>query len=87
MSLLWEIEELACLACGKSEEETDEIINDGAVDDLLLGKYDIDFEQYYDIVKDLIPFTTPVRTAITDTVCKGFVDGGRFIVKVECEDV
>jgi hypothetical protein len=44
MNLEWEIEELACLACGKSEEETDNIINSACVDDMLYEKYEVSFD-------------------------------------------
>ena len=83
MSIRWEIEELACRACGKSEEEAEEIINNGTIDELLLEKYEIDFEQYCQIVEDLIPFTPISETAIKNTLVHGFVDGNTFIVKKE----
>ena len=83
MSLHWEIEELACFALGKTEDEADEIINNGDIDSLLIDKYDIGFEQYCNIVRDLIPFTIPAKTALNEKICYGFVKDGRFIVKVE----
>lgn len=81
--LHWEIEELACKACGLSEEETDEAINNGTIDDLLYDKYEICFEQYVKIVTDLIKFTLPAEAALTDETYQGFVnlETNSFIVK------
>jgi len=83
MNLEWEIEELACLACGKSEEETDNIINSACVDDMLYEKYEVSFDQYFAIVKDLIKFTSITETALLKTKCQGFINGNEFIVKQE----
>ena len=82
----WEIEELACLACGKTEEETDKIIDDGDVDNLLNDKYEISFEQYCQIVKDLLLFTMIVKTELTNNLCRGFIKDNCFIVKEELCD-
>jgi hypothetical protein len=81
----WEIEELACKVLGKSDEEMDQIINNSEIDDLLFNKYEICFEQYCSIVKDLIPFTSIVKTELTETLCQGFVDNKNkcFIVKIK----
>lgn len=84
MSIEWDIEELACKVCGKSEEETDQIINDGSIDDLLVDKYEISFELYCQIIKDLLPFTVPVKTSFGN-VFRGFVEDGRLIVKEKAE--
>lgn len=82
MAIEWEIENLACRACGKSEEETDTVIDASGVDDLLFEKYGIDFESYCAIVKDLVPFTNPWRAALSGEAFRGFVDGHCAIVKV-----
>ncbi len=87
MSIDWEIEELAYMAMGKSEEETEEEINNGDIDDAIYEKYDISFDQYCDIVKDLLPFTPKIQTSISGNVSHAFViekDGhGRAIVKID----
>lgn len=79
----WGIEELACRACGKDEEETTEAINNSTVENLVYEKYEISLETYKEIVNDLIPFTPVMQTAIGNTVCHGFADGNNIIVKVE----
>lgn len=82
MSLHWEIEELALRACGKTEQETENFINESNdIEDLLYEKYEVSFEQYCKIVEDLIPFTPVMETAVTNTKVQGFVDGNTFIVK------
>jgi hypothetical protein len=79
----WEVEELACYICGKSEDEIDEIINDGSINEILYEKYEIDFEQFYKIVDDLIKFTLPIKTELANIKVRGFVKDDNFIVKEE----
>jgi hypothetical protein len=57
MSIEWGIEELAYRAGGKTEDETEAAINDGDIDEFIYEKYEIDFDTYFKIVQDLIPFT------------------------------
>lgn len=70
----YEIEELACLVCGKSEEETNEIISNYDVDNMIYNKYDIDIDTYINIVQDLLPFTSPVETALTKEKYHAFIN-------------
>lgn len=65
MSLEWDIEELAGYVLGESEERIDELINDGEIHELLAKKYGVDFDTYYEIVKDLLPFTPKVQAGIS----------------------
>lgn len=81
----WEIDELICKVCGKSDEETNRIIDNGEIDDLIYEKYGIEAQTYYDIVKDLLPFTLPVKMALGG-LARGFVDGKFFIVKQEIKE-
>lgn len=74
MSMDWDIEELAYRAMGKTEEETDKAINEGDIDEALHEKYEISFEQYSKIVKDLLPFTPLVQAGISGTLFHAFVD-------------
>ena len=74
MSIDWDIEELAYRAMGKSEEETEQAINDGDIDDVLFEKYEVSFEQYSQIVKDLLTFTPQVQAGISGEVFHAFVD-------------
>ena len=82
---LEEIEELVCIVCGKNEDEIEDIINSDGVDDLLYQKYEISFEQYYNIVKDLIDFTPVIQTELTKSFYRGFVNNDRFIVKKQVD--
>jgi len=86
MSLAWEVEELACVVCGKSEEETEQVLNDSLVDDILYEKYEIDFETYYEIVKDLLPLTPVITTALTETRYHAFVFDNRMVARMMADD-
>lgn len=82
--MLDDIEELAYRAMGKTEDETEQLINDNNdVNNELHARYEVNFEQYCKIVKDLLKFTPLVRTALTDTLVHAFVDekASRTIVK------
>ena len=81
MSIEWDIEELACIACGKDEFEAERIINDSETDDMLDERYSIDFETYCAIVKDLLPLTPTVTTAIRGKRVNAFVRGNVCIVQ------
>ena len=85
MSIEWDIEELAYRAMGKTEEEAEKAINDGDIDEAIFEKYEISFEQYSQIVKDLLPFTPHIQGGITGNLFHAFVDvkQQRAIVKVE----
>ena len=87
MSMDWDIEELAYRAMGKTEEEAEKAVNDGDIDEALYEKYEISFEQYRDIVKDLLPFTPQIKAAISGTLFHAFVDvkQSRAIVKIDAE--
>ncbi|MDP2901936.1 MAG: hypothetical protein Q8N96_02340 [Methylovulum sp.] len=84
MSIEWEIEELACAACCKSEEEAGQAINDGTTDEILYERYGVDFETYTKIVKDLLPFTPIVQSALAQKNYHAFVADNRMIVRQEC---
>ena len=83
MSLDWDIEELAGYAMGKTEDGVEKMINDSTVDDELFDKYEIDFETYVKIVKDLLPLTPQVKAGISGDIYNAFVDtkNMRMIVK------
>lgn len=85
MSIEWGIEELAGLAMGKTEDETEQMINDSTVDDELYERYEIDFETYVAIVKDLLPHTPVVEAALSGTKFNAFVtkENNRMIVRKE----
>ena len=81
----WDIEELAYKAMGKTSEEAEKEVNDGDIYDAIYDKYGIDFETYCEIVKDLLPFTKIIKTAITGDKFYAFVDNkeARAIVKID----
>ena len=85
MSIEWDIEELAYRAMGKTEEEAEKAVNDGDIDEAIFEKYEISFEQYSKIVKDLLPFTPQIQGGITGELFHAFVDvkQKRAIVKLE----
>jgi len=87
MCIEWEIEELAYMAMGKTEDETEDAINNGDIDDAIFEKYNISFEQYCDIIKDIMPFTPKVQAGISGKLFHAFVvennGAGRAIVKQE----
>jgi len=83
MSIEWEIEELACVVCGKTEEETEQIVNDSVADDMLNEKYGVDLETYCAIVKDLLRYTPTVKSAFLGKDYHAFVKKDYMIVKQE----
>ncbi|WP_095210355.1 hypothetical protein [Endozoicomonas ascidiicola] len=84
MSMHWDIEELAYRAMGKTEKEAEKAINAGDIDEALYEKYEISFDQYSQIVKDLLPFTPQIKGGLTGNLFHAFVDvkQERAIVKV-----
>lgn len=85
MSIDWDIEELAYRVMGKSEDETETAINTGDIDDAIFEKYEINFDQYCKIVKDLLPFTPQIKAGISGDIFHAFVDtkACRAIVKLD----
>lgn len=81
----WDIEELAYRAMGKTNEETESEINDGDIEQAVFDKYEIGFDTYCAIVKDLLPFTKKLKGALTGGCFYAFVDNDehRAIVKLE----
>ncbi len=73
----YDIEELAYRAMGKTEEETDALIDNGDIDDAVYEKYDCSFDTYCQIVTDLIRFTPIVVSPLTGTEFHAFVDAGQ----------
>lgn len=79
----WDIEELFYRTTGKDSDQTDEAINNGDIDDAVFEKYEISFDTYCSIVKDLLPFTPKVQSGLTNQTFNAFVDHdeNRAIVK------
>ena len=62
MGRVWDIEELALRAMGKTCEEKDEFINDGGdINDELMNAYGIGIDAYVKIIEDLFPFVPPIE--------------------------
>lgn len=86
-----EIEELACLAMGKTETEADFLMRkpdaDG-VDGAVYDAYGVDFEAYADIVLDLLKFTPLIQGPLTGKQYHAFVDikTSRAIIKLEIQN-
>ena len=83
MNIALDFDELACLVCGKTEDEADDIINNDGVDDLLFNKYEISQDQFCEIVTDLLKFTPLVQAGLSGKVYHAFVTDNRMIVKVK----
>ena len=82
---IWDIEELAYRAMGKTKKETDEAISDGGIEDAVYEKYECSFDTYCTIIRDVINFTPLVESTITNNKYHAFVDEQQYaIVKVAC---
>jgi len=84
MSVEWDIEELAYRTMGCGEEEAEDKINEGDIDEELYSQYGVDFCVYCEIVKDLLPFTPKIQ-GVFGNHFHAFVDNEkqRAIVKQE----
>lgn len=79
----FEIEELVGYALEMSEDDTEKMLNDSTVDDILYDKYEVDFQTYVKIVKDLLKLTPTVKAGISGDEYHAFIDvkNQRMIVK------
>ncbi len=80
-----EIEELACIACGKTEDQASTLIDSEEVEDLVFETFGVDLQTFAEIVEALLPLTPVVVTAITGSRVNAFVTGQRCIVKREAK--
>lgn len=87
-----EIAELACLMLG---EDYDTIVNnyeEFTIDNMFYEEYGITLEDFEHLLKDLVKFTNPWKSPITEKVYQGFVipENGkglmRAIIKEEIND-
>ena len=87
----WDVQELACKMLNL---DYDTLVNEGRedeIDNAIYEKFEIDMEQFYNIVKELIWFTPVLSGGLTDTKVHAFgeaMPNGGFlaIVKEEAED-
>lgn len=86
----WEVEELACIVCGKNGDEADEALNNDDAERLIYEKYGIDLNVYVEIIKDLLPFTPMVQSESKKEIYHAFVveDNGlnRMVVRLRVEN-
>ncbi len=68
---LAQVEELAALVCTDSQDEAEQV---ACSETLLQEKYGIDMDTYHQIVKDLLPFTPIIQTAIDGQKFHAFVN-------------
>lgn len=80
-----EIEELICAMCGLTEDETEEAINENKVVDILYENFNVDIEDFENIVNRLIDFTPIVTSSLGGRTFKAFVteDDRRMIMRKE----
>lgn len=83
---VWDAEELAYRAMGNSSDATDELINDGDIDEAIYEKYDCSFETYCKIVEDLVKFTPVQQSPLSGKKFHAFVDAAEGIAILK-EDV
>ena len=70
----WDVQELACAVLGLNY---DELVDDGkedVIDNAIYDKFDISMEQFYDIVKALLPFTPAVKAGLSGEWYHAFVN-------------
>ena len=83
-----DIEKLACFVCKKTTTETDKIINNSKVDDIIYEKYGVDLDVFTKIANDLIQLTPLIKTNLSNTLVHAFLDAtntkySEIIAKVE----
>jgi hypothetical protein len=88
-----EIEELACLMLGKDYDTiVDNYDEESTIEDMLYAEYNITLEEFEHLLKDLIKFTNPWKSPLTNEIYQGFVtsedDKGlmRAIIKEKVND-
>ena len=72
----FEVEDLAVVLCGLSDDATPEDI-----DTALAEQFSIGFDDFFKLTTKLMKYTMPAKTAISDKWCRGFVNGDFFIMK------
>lgn len=85
MTIEWDIEELVGYAVGMSEDDTEKMINNSTVDEVLDEAYEVDLNTYTKIVKDLLPLTPQIKAGVSGDIYNAFIDvkNKRMIVKAK----
>lgn len=87
-----EIEELACLMLGKDYDSIVNNYGESTIFDMFYTEYGVDLENFERVLKDLIKFTNPWKSPLTNEIYQGFVisenDNGlmRAIIKEKVND-
>lgn len=68
-----EIEELACLMLGKDYDAIVDNYEESAIYDMFYEEYNITLEDFEHLLKDLVKFTNPWKSPITNEIYQGFV--------------
>ena len=68
-----EIEELACLMLGKDYDAIVDNYEESVIHDMFYEEYSIILEDFEHLLKDLVKFTNPWKSPITNEIYQGFV--------------
>lgn len=68
-----EIEELACLMLGKDYDAIINNYDEDTIDKLFYNEYNIDLSDFYKLLEDLVKFTNPWKSPVTNEIYQGFV--------------
>ena len=69
-----EVEELACLMLGKDYDSIiDEYDDESTIEDMFYAEYGVDLEEFEHLLRDLVKFTNPWKSPITEEIYQGFV--------------
>ena len=82
----YEIEELACYACGLNEAQTEDAVNNYKVDEIVYEKFGVDQEQFTEIIKALLEYTPIVESAFGRKKYHAFCKGSAMIVRREVKE-
>lgn len=74
--------ELAADIVGLPEENLDDM-DYQMLDEMLIDKFDIQFEQFIEITKTLLKYVTVAKSPLTGNVYKGFGKNGLWYLKTE----
>lgn len=80
----WDLQELAALACGLSEQQWEDMQNEDResdLDDLIYEKFDTGFDEFSKIAEALLMLTPQVKSVITGEEVHAFVCNGRWILR------
>lgn len=68
-----EIEELACLMLGKDYDSIVNNYEEDTIEDMFYAEYGVDLEEFEHLLRDLVKFTNPWKSPITEEIYQGFV--------------